>query len=471
MNPHQLRLQTSVSGVAWPSLPGPAATQLLALLYQLEQSERWPREQIAEAQLEQLGELVTHARRQSPFYRARLVEADLLIEKAWGPESLSRLPVLTRRELLLHADSIHCDGVPAAHGEVGVIQTSGATGQPVKVRRTAITQLKWLAFVMREHLWHERDFTRSLAVVRANVGAMDDDVVARRNGWGPPVSLLYASGPCYSQPLGLNVEDQAKWLLRRDPSYLLTYPSNLAALLDEFERLGEAPRNIRELRTVGETLPGELPARCASVLGARVTDTYSSQEVGAIAIQCPESGLYHLQAESLIVEVLRDDGHACAAGEIGRVVVTDLHNFATPLLRYDLGDYAEVAGACSCGRGLPTLRRIIGRERNLVRLPTGQRFWPFVGYPRFAEVAKVLQYQVIQHTSTELEARLVVQGNQLDEAQRVALTTIIQQALGYPFAVRFTLFPAAIPRGASGKFEEFQCLIQADERARLGPKQ
>jgi len=62
------------------------------------------------------------------------------------------------------------------------------------------------------------------------------------------------------------------------------------------------------------------------------------------------------------------------AGQVGRVVVTDLHNFATPLIRYDLGDYAEMADTCPCGRGLPALKRIMGRRRNMVRLPDGRSF-------------------------------------------------------------------------------------------------
>ena len=77
---------------------------------------------------------------------------------------------------------------------------------------------------------------------------------------------------------------------------------------------------------------------------------YSSQEVGYIALQCPENESYHIQAENVLVEILDDDGLPCEPGEVGRVVVTALHNLATPLLRYDIGDYAEVGSPCSCGR-------------------------------------------------------------------------------------------------------------------------
>ena len=63
---------------------------------------------------------------------------------------------------------------------------------------------------------------------------------------------------------------------------------------------------------------------------------------GIIALQCPSGGLYHLQSESVHVEILDEAGRPCAPGEIGRVIVSPLHNFAMPLLRYESGDYAPI---------------------------------------------------------------------------------------------------------------------------------
>jgi phenylacetate-CoA ligase len=196
------------------------------------------------------------------------------------------------------------------------------------------------------------------------------------------------------------------------------------------------------------------------VLGVRIVDGYSAQEVGAIALECPESGLYHVHAESLIVEVLNAEGRACAPGETGRVVVTDLHNFATPLIRYELRDSAEVgpAAGCACGRRLPTLTRVLGRQRNMVVLPNGQRHWPLVGLHHYREVAKILQYQLIQHDLENVEMRLVTEAP-LDPAAEAHLREIVQQALGHPFAIRFSYVAGELARGAGGKFEEFVCRV------------
>jgi phenylacetate-CoA ligase len=160
------------------------------------------------------------------------------------------------------------------------------------------------------------------------------------------------------------------------------------------------------------------------------------------------------------VEVLNADGGACGPGETGRVVVTDLHNFATPLIRYELRDYAEVGPAlgCGCGRGLPTLKRVLGRQRNMVVLPNGQRYWPLVGLHRYREIGKILQYQLIQHDLEQVEMRLVAEAK-LEPASEARLIEIVQQALGHPFRVRLSYVEGELKRSAGGKFEEFVCRV------------
>jgi phenylacetate-CoA ligase len=131
---------------------------------------------------------------------------------------------------------------------------------------------------------------------------------------------------------------------------------------------------------------------------------------------------------------------------------------ATPLIRYDIGDYGEVGPPCPCGRGLPTLARILGRERNLILMPDGTRHWPLVGFQKFREIAPVTQYQFIQHTREDIELRLVTERPFTGEDEK-RLRALVQRALEHSFAVRFVYFKERIPAAASGKFEEFVCLV------------
>lgn len=451
-------LRSVTEGLLWPALPTREGSDLLALLYQLEQSEWLEPEAVEARQLAQLAVLVRHAAHNSPFYHERFAAAGLSLSRPWTREELLALPLLTRAELQARAAEIDARSVPAAHGTAVAVQTSGSTGQVVSVKRTALCRLFWLALTLREHLWHGRDFSRTLAAIRANAPVLDDDDDARRRGWGPPVSLLYESGPSYALPLSTDVGEQARWLERRKPAYLITYPTNLAALLDHFERRGEKLEGLLEVRTIGETLTLDLRERCRAILGVPLVDNYSSQEVGVIALECPGHGLYHVQSESLIVEVLDEQGRPCQPGEIGRVVVTDLHNFATPLVRYELRDYAEVGPPCPCGRGLPTLARILGRQRNMVVLPDGRRHWPLVGLHRYREVGPILQYQLVQHSLEDVEMRLVT-GAPFTREQEARLTAIVTDALGHAFPLRFSYFEHALPGSRGGKFEEFVCRV------------
>ena len=154
-----------------------------------------------------------------------------------------------------------------------------------------------------------------------------------------------------------------------------------------------------------------------------------------------------------MVEVLDQYGRPCATGETGRLVITDLHNLGTPLVRYEIADYAEVGAPCACGRGLPVLTRIAGRVRNMLVTADGKRYWPLLGSRKFIEVAPVLQHQVVQKSYQLLEARLV-SAAPLDASQEARLREMILAAMPPGMQVVFRYFDD-IPRGAGGKFEDF----------------
>ena len=166
-----------------------------------------------------------------------------------------------------------------------------------------------------------------------------------------------------------------------------------------------------------------------------------------------------MQAENVLVEVLDAEGRPCAPGEAGRVVVTDLHNFAMPLVRYEIGDYAEPGADCDCGRGLPVLRRILGRVRNTLVTRGGERYWPTFGGRAFLDIAPVRQHQFVQRSFDLVEARLVV-DRRLDAAQEERLRRHILSRL--PAGIEVSIvYCEAIPRSASGKFEDFVSEVAA----------
>ncbi|MCX7789498.1 MAG: hypothetical protein N2378_02555 [Chloroflexaceae bacterium] len=233
-----------------------APAALRAMLALLGRLERGPAEALAAHQQRQLDALVAHAAAHSPLFRRRLAQAGLRAGATFPLEALPALAPMTRRELQAAGDDLFCAVVPPAHQPVTETRTSGSSGEPVTVRRTGHTQLYWLAHTLREHLWWQRDFAGTLAVIRANL----DTERIRQDDWGPPARLFFSTGPAHAMSMALDIATQARWLAEIDPHYLLTYPSNLAELLRQCARDGIALSRLRQVRTIGETLTDGLRA-------------------------------------------------------------------------------------------------------------------------------------------------------------------------------------------------------------------
>lgn len=396
--------------------------------------------------------LAAHCDKYSAYFHRRLQEAGLKPSDIATPDGLIKLPVLERRALQ-QATDFFSTSIPDAHMPIGSTTTSGSTGEPVVIQRTRVSNLQWLATTMRDHAWHHADFSQPLASVRATISQSK-----RGDKWGPPVSLLHKSGPAMGIPITKTGEELYAILSEFKPGNLLIYPGSLGALGDYCAQTDSRLPSIKIIRTLGETVSDDLRQQVRDQFGLEIFDSYSSQEFGCITLQCPQTGLYHIMAENLLVEVLNDDGQPCKPGESGRVVITDLQNLATPLVRYAIGDYAEVGEACSCGRGLPTLKRILGRARNLILMPDGRRHWPLVGFTQFQEIAPILQYQFIQHSRTAMLVNLSV-SRALTEQEKAKLHAHIQTSLGYPFELKFKYFSTRLPVEPSGKFEDFLCQV------------
>lgn len=445
-------LRSDIPGLAWPPLVEGTGALVQAYVARLGQSEWLRAAEIEQRQRGQLALLAQHCVVHSPHFAMRMREAGLTPADLEQPGGLERLAPLSRRELQ-SAAGVFCDQVPERHQPVGLSQTSGSTGEPVDIRRTALTQLGWMAMTVRDHQWQNRDAGLRLAAMSAH-----NHAIKTLPDWGSPLAMLYRTGPALLLPAAIDVARLHGLLIDFVPQVLVIYPTMLAALLDEIERTGCGLHDLRHIRCMSEMIRPELRLRCQALFGLRLEDAYTSQECGFIALQCPAAPVYHVLAETHLVEIVDATEQPCAPGETGRVLVTDLHNFATPLIRYDIGDYAVMGGKCACGRGLPTIERICGRERNLLRLPDGSRYWPLMGYTRFREIAPVRQYQLIQHDLTRVEARMAVDRD-LTAAEEAALAVQIAQALGHPFKIAFTYHRDRLPPMTSGKSEEFVCLI------------
>ncbi len=445
--------RSSAAGIAWPAVPDAVPARLLALQQQLAQSERWSPERVARHQFRQLRPLLAHAYDQSPFYRARLDAVGYRRGQEITPEFWSQLPLLQKRDLQEHGPAALCREVPREHGGMISGSTSGSTGSPLRTVTTEMAQLIWQAITLRQQFWHGRDFKLKFA----SIGRERADSSFAPNGktlpdWQVPEGVVYPTGPACMLDNRCAPAEQAHWLMREEPDYLLTFPSVALEIARYFLDHGLGLKRLKDIGTLGEVVTPRARKACRDAFGLEIRDMYSAVETGYLALQCP-AGRYHVQSESVLLEVLDEAGRPCGPGEIGQVVVTPLHNFAQPLLRYSINDFAEVGDDCACGRRLPILNEIVGRTRDTVMLPSGTRRYAWFGMRKFAEIPEIAQFQVVQKTLYDLELKLVTRGP-LSAASEEKLRENLKKSLGEHFAVLLT-YHAEIPRTASGKYFDF----------------
>ncbi len=410
-------------------------------------------------QLDQLSLLLAHAFKYVPYHRSRLEALAAQNFVLRDLEDLARIPIISRREIQDNFEQLVARGMPEDHLPVGSGQTSGSTGRPVKYATTRITKIFASALVLRGHLWQDRDLTVSAARILLSSGSDTEKTPDNSKGKEQRWIMAFPGGKLASFDSSRTVDEQLRWLKKQQPEWLITYPSNLAALAETAREKGIDLPALKYLSTLGEVVTPRLRALCRDVWGLDIADNYSCKEVNTIAMQCPDHDHYHVQSERQLVEVLDEQGRPCKPGEIGRVVVTDLHNYAMPFLRYELGDYAEVGEPCPCGRTLPVLKQILGRTRNMLVLPSGEKIWPSFIISEWAAMGPISQLQAIQNSLTDIEVRLVLNGT-MEPPEEANLLEAIRRDLGGKFNVSLT-YVDHIPRSSNGKFEDFVSNIGA----------
>ncbi len=449
---------SSVPGMVWPALPGREMVETLAKRQQLERSQWWPESRLRAAQFAQLGRLLDHAVATVPHYRESLPRAGYVPGRALTPELWSALPIIRRKDIQDAGTHFHSEQVPPEHGEISTSSTSGSTGIPLVTLTTQLAHKYYAAVAMLEAFWHRRDLSEKAAVIRSRwQGGMRIKEETFNSSWGPPYDGLYPTGPVINFDIFAEPAAQVDWLVRETPDYLLSMVSNLRAIahyaLDNKIRLPP----LKEVRSYGEAFDSDFLKLCRQVWGAKHTSIYSTNEVGIIACQCPKRPHFHVNAELVKVEVLDRSGQQCRPGEAGRIVLTPLHNFAMPLIRYEIADIAEVGEPCPCGRGLPVLKRVLGRTRNLLTLPSGTKKFAGSIAGIASKIPAVVNRQVIQKTPTDIDV-LLVTDRPLTAAEEETVRAALVRRLGDFFQYRL-VYVDEIARNREGKFEDFKSEI------------
>ncbi len=406
-------------------------------------TERAPQSEIDGYQGQLLTVLYQHAVGNVPFYQS-YPALDVPIKT--GSTGWNSLPFISRHDLAKHANAIRTRHMPASHGIVMPVQSGGSTGQPVRIALSALEFVARIVNTYRMFLAWGMDVTRPLFMIRKpQIGSERQDGPGFRK-WGFPWLPEAELGARLHMDISTPAATQLAHIAREAPAYVNTLPSNILRLGLEGRKLDSPPR-IPFLIAVAEHLPEEVKALAETTFGSRVINILSSSEGGVIAIECPVSGLLHVQSELVFAEIIRADGAPCEVGEVGELVVTPLYNYASPLIRYRSGDFVEKGPACPCGRTLPTIARVVGRREHMFRFPDGRRSLPAIDRVRVCEILGHEAWVFAQTAMSAAELHVAEGGY---EGRERDLLSLLSSATGPSFSVNLKRV-GSLPLTSGGK--------------------
>ena len=449
--------KSSFKEIAFPAvLTGDAAT-LIAFQHQFNESQGWPEDKLRSCQFDQLTILVNHSMN-IPHYAKNLKSVGFTRGQKMTPEIWKKIPILKRSDLRDKGKELESN-YPKSFGSRGEARSGGSTGIPVRVVKTSMG-IVWHSCHIREMFWYGIDTTKEILNIKSNAEAfrknpeteIDEECVILKN-WGMPFSLITDTGKTSIVEPENSVDVQAKFILKRQPPYLVMRPAGLRLLLSYFRENEIKVDCIKAILTMSELVDDTLRKLCWEVFGCPIWNNYTSNETGYIALQCPQGTNYHIMSETIYVEVVNEQGDPCKVGEIGRVLVTPLHNFAMPLLRYEIGDEAEVGPPCSCGRTLPSLTRIVGRAEDYFVFENGLRKRVDLIHYNICEIEAIKEFQLIQKSTQKIKL-LLVTSRSLNEEETEKLNYVKEHSIAKDLEWEF-VFVDSIPRTPSGKLLQF----------------
>lgn len=391
--------------------------QDLPFLLQLLRNQWKKPQELKKLQDGKLRRLVRHAYDEVPYYRRLFDSAGVKPEDIMGSEDLPRLPVTSREDLMsLPQGEILARGLDPRRCRQAM--TSGSTGIPLTIlhHRQDLTKmnLAWgrAYFVHGVKLWHRMaTFTGQQNVPKSKswyeyLGLMQRKVLST---WDDPRRWIAELGAWQPQALS---------------GYVMTL--KLLALAMQAQKVTDIRPNV-VFQTSG-LLDKASRRFLRSVFKVKIVDIYGSHEGGCIAWECETCSGYHVNSDMVIVELL-DDGKLVPPGNEGEVVITNLHSYAMPFIRYRQGDVGRWAeGPPHCGRGLPMMKIIEGRLGDFITLPSGTKLSPHPFFMALDTVAGIARWRLIQETPHRLRVEMVVShssGGQAAQAAKANLEAIV----------------------------------------------
>lgn len=368
----------------------------------------WDKERLLDYQNRQLRAVVKYAYDHSGFYHQKFRQSGIKPNDIKCVKDLNKLPIVKKSDLQNSFEHIISDEFNIT--SLIIQKTSGSSGQPLRVYLSE-----------KEHEF------RMAKMLRANISCGQKP----RDKWlviTAPSHVNKQSGirkflGIYS-PFSVSVFErqaaQISLIRSYKPNVLEGYSSSLVLLANEMKQRGMSlPAQCRLVIGGAELIDTTAREFVEKVFGVPFFDQYASNELEAMAWQCEVKGGYHVDADSVIMQFLDEDGEEVSPGETGEIVCTSLFNYAMPIIRYAIGDIGVFSDEqCSCKRVFPLMKMIEGRADSFISFPDGRLVSPIaiiLCMRMFSLYDRLDRFRVIQKRKDTLEFILKLKDGEVGD--------------------------------------------------------
>ena len=362
-----------------------------------------------------------------PLYRKKYKEYGINAEDIRGIKDIKKLPVITKNDLRNnYPDGILPKNYDKENGFL--LSTSGSSGKPLFFYYELFAAIKYVEGFMR--------------ILKAYGGAWNKSKIAlvidNKPGTVENASFQNSAMPFVRKFMKL---DYIKYL------YVGEKIDKLFKEVNEFspEYLGSDPHTLKEFAYLkmngkGKDLNPKYLISSGAILDqytkkyiergfdAKILDNYGSTEGGPMAFQCINSENYHINSDYCYLEFLDEKFNDVPFETPGKIVVTRLYGYGTPIIRYigheDIVTATEPDNSCGL-TSTQMIKNIAGRSMEMIRLPNGKTIAPFHVTTIPASVMdsyntyKIKQFQIIQNKIDEVEVLIIIDDNLRDKGPSV----------------------------------------------------
>ncbi len=441
---------TLFRGAIFPMLEGRLRGRATASLLRFLDESQWrPLDELVAFQEGELRRIVQHAQHHVPYYQRTFAAYGVDAASIRTVGDLTKLPIVTRTDAYQFAAERRSTVGPAVAIEKA---TGGTTGEPLKFGYERSSEFWRQAMKWRGYGWAGyRPGDTTLHYWGASTATM-----SRSKTWKIAADRAFRREHYFDCHHRSEAELRAvvDAIVRLKPRVLLCYTSAGVDLARFINAHGLRQwDSLRVLCGAERLLPQHRPAM-EDAFGPVVFETYGSREVMLMGSECEAHEGLHQSMENVVVEIVVREGdrtRVAKPGELGEVLITDLHNFAMPFIRYANGDLA-VAGTgerCRCGRSLQRFGPVEGRVAETLTDGHGAKVNGLVFNVVFTNYANVVkQFQAVQHVDKSVTLRLVL-ARPLTDAE---LADVRGHLARYLPQTKLTITPVdEIPPGKNGK--------------------